>query len=780
MDINKSFQTAFRHFQSGNTAEAERLCGQILKKQPKNIDALHLLGLIFFRLENYDQAIKQISRVVALNPHDADAYFNLGNVFFGKKQFDDAIANYKKAIQYNPNIIEAYDNLGNAHIEKKQLEEAIACYQEVIQINPHYAAAYNNLGIALQENRQLDEAIPYFQKALSLKPDYVDANYNLGIAFQEKKRLDDAITSFQKALQIDPYLFDAYFHLGNIFQSKGQVDDAIACYQKAIQINPNFPEAHKNLGIVFREKGQLDNAVICYQKALQLNPYFAAAYYNFGNTLQEQGITDKAFAAYDAALFFKPDFIEVRWARCMAHLRKIYPDQESINLSRKHYHEALMQLRETVLHEISKNIDATAGAVGSLQPFNLAYQNINDRELQQLYGDLICRIMASKFPQFANRPAILALSSEEPLRVGIASGFFHYHSNWKIPLKGWIENLDKKRFRLHGYYTRRVKDKETDIARQHFFRFVEDIYSFEELCKIIREDNLHVLIYPEIGMDPMTVRLASLRLAPLQCTSWGHCDTSGLPTIDYYLSSDLMEPPDAVEHYSEYLIRLPNLSIYYTPVDIQPAGITRDTYSLRQKSILYLCSHTLPTHLPQYDDIYPRIAQQVGDCQFLFISYNRSNTITEQFRQRISTTFGKFNLNYEDYAVFLPFLDAQHYIAVNCLADISLDTIGWSGCNSSFEAIQCNLPIVTLPGSLMRGRHCTAILTMMGMTELIAESVDHYIETAVKLGQDGEWRRYISDKISENKHRIYRDRACIIALEDFLEGEVRKRCTSAA
>ena len=296
---------------------------------------------------------------------------------------------------------------------------------------------------------------------------------------------------------------------------------------------------------------------------------------------------------------------------------------------------------------------------------------------------------------------------------------------------------------------------------------MEDIYSFEQLCQIIQADKLHVLIYPEIGMDPMTVKLAALKLAPIQCTSWGHCDTSGLPSIDYYISSDLMEPPKADHHYTEKLIRLPNLSAFYTPLDLPAVEISRESIHLCPQSILYFCAHSLFTHLPQYDDIYPRIAERVNDSQFLFIS-DKSEHLNSQFLTRISKAFGKYNLNSDQYVVFLPRLDPGKYRAVNRLSDIRLDTIGWSGCNSTLEAIECNLPIVTLPGTLMRQRHSSAILTMMGVTETIASTLDEYIELAVRLGKDLEWRRRISEKISENKHRVYHDKTCIAGLENFL------------
>jgi predicted O-linked N-acetylglucosamine transferase (SPINDLY family) len=236
-----------------------------------------------------------------------------------------------------------------------------------------------------------------------------------------------------------------------------------------------------------------------------------------------------------------------------------------------------------------------------------------------------------------------------------------------------------------------------------------------------------------------------------------------------------MEPPDADEHYTERLIRLPNLSIYYTPLDVPFADIRRDAFNLRPKSTLYLCSQSLFKYLPQYDEIYPRIARLVGDCQFLFISFQKSSWVTEQFRSRINQAFHQCNLHADDYVVFLPFLTPEKYHAINRLADVYLDSIGWSGCNSTLEAIACDLPVVTFPGNLMRGRHSSAIFTMIGVKETIATSLDEYVLLAARLGQDVEWRRYISEKISNNKQRAYQDRTCITALEDFFEQAVKER-----
>jgi protein O-GlcNAc transferase len=695
--------------------------------------------------------------------------------YYGAGNLQQAAALCREILEEQPHSISVLHLLGIIYYQVGDYDSALRYIKKILQFDPEYSEAYNNLGSITKAKGQFDEAINYFQKAIDLNPCHADAYYNMGNAFIEKGHLDDAIRCYQKAIDLKPNFALAYNNLGNIFLDKGQLDQAITYYKKALAANPHVSVTYNNLGNALSAKEQFTEAITYYQKALNLDPADAKTYLNLGNAMKKQVRMNEAVAAYDRALEYNPSSIEAVWARCMAQLPVVYPNQSSIQISRGSYYKELMELREIIFSKPSYYTEEdAAAAVGKHQPFYLAYQGLNDRELQKVYGELVCRIMALKYPQFAIAPSMPSWVSGEPLRIGIASGYFYYHSNWKIPIKGWVENLDKQRFELYGYYTWHKNDQETIIARKSFKKFVEGIRSFEKLCQIIRDDNLHVLIFPEIGMDPLTVRLASLRLAAIQCTSWGHPDTSGLPAIDYYLSSDLMEPSDAEDHYTEKLIRLPNLSIYYTPLDLPRVCVNRETFSLRPHAILYLCCQSLFKYLPQYDEVYPRIAQTIPDCQFLFIS-NRSNFVTEQFRARLKLTFNNYGLDAEDHIVCLPFLEPAQYHAINRLADIYLDSIGWSGCNSTLEAISHNLPIVTLPGELMRGRHSFAILTMMGIQDTVARSLDEYIEIAVRLGLDSGWRTHMSNKIEINKHRVYRDEACITGLEDFLETGVKEK-----
>jgi len=733
MNIDEVFQTAVKSHQAGDYQHARNLYEEIINIQPDHSCALHYLGVLCLQQGNFDCAIQYIEKALQVNPNDSNAYYNLGIAFQNRRFFNEAVRAYQKAIELNPDNTDAYVNIGVIYKEKGRLDDAILSYRKALYLNPEHLAALYNLGYALQMRKQFDEAIAYFQKTL----------------------------------RMNPHLLASYQNLGLIYQEKGLLEQAMECFQKVLQIDSSFPDAHVALASVFHANGQLDEALVHFTKAIELKADSANAYYGLGIVLKEMGRTDEALTAFEKALEYSPDFLQARWAHCIACLQPVYQNEASIHDTRTRYTQELLKLYSMISSLSDQDIEALSDAIGSIQPFYLTVQGLNDRDLQKIYGELVCKIMALRYPEFAELPRRFLKTEREALRIGFVSMFFNWHSVWKIPLRGWIENLDRKKFIVHGYHTGRKKDASTEVARQLCDRYVEDISSFKDMCRIIRDDNLHALIYPEIGMDPVSLKLASLRLAPVQCTSLGHPDTTGLPTIDYYLSSDLMEPPDADQHYTEKLVRLANLGFFYSTFEVPQVKLSRPVLGLKEHSVVYLCSHSLFTHLPQYDFIYPRIALEMNTSQFVFIAH-KNKTVTSQFYSRIKDAFSRMGLNVDEYVMILHRLDQERYHALNRLSDVFLDTIGWSANNSTFEALDCNLPVMTLPGALMRQRHCAGILSMMGLTETIASSVDEYIEIAVRLGRDSEWRSHIAEKIQMSKHKIYRDEDSIRALEEFL------------
>jgi predicted O-linked N-acetylglucosamine transferase (SPINDLY family) len=277
-------------------------------------------------------------------------------------------------------------------------------------------------------------------------------------------------------------------------------------------------------------------------------------------------------------------------------------------------------------------------------------------------------------------------------------------------------------------------------------------------------------------MDSTAAALAAQRLAAVQCIASGHPVTTGYPSLDYFLSSDLMEPPDAQEHYTERLVRLPNLSIYYEPPELPRVALNRAELGLRPTAMVYWCGQSLFKYLPQHDQVFARIARDAGDCQFVFFRYQGAN-VTELFKQRLERAFAALGLRADDYCVFLQRMDFPKFLAVFGLSDIFLDSIGFSGGNTTLDSLPYGLPIVTMSAPLMRGRQSMAILKMMGVTETIAETLDEYVSVAVRLARDAGWRMAIRSKMSENATRVFRDASCIAALEDFLDRAARRAST---
>jgi predicted O-linked N-acetylglucosamine transferase (SPINDLY family) len=689
-----------------------------------------------------------------------------------------------------------------------QLEEAEISLLEAVRLQPAHADAHNHLGVTRAQRGKLQDAVMSFRRALRLKPDHADAARNLqaalqrqgaaadiwvgpqqapaqpaadlrrlfeeGQALRHQGQFDQAAARFRQMLRLKADEAEVHNALGVTLALQGKLTEAEVSFREALRLEPNLFSAHNNLGNVYKDLHKLPEAQACYEQALRLNPSSAQAHCNLGAVLLEQGQSTRALECCREALRLKPDYVDARFSICFAQLPILYESEAEITHCRENYRRELEKLVATFPFDRPDLIAEAADTVGHRQSFYLAYQGQCDRDLQAIYGHFICRIMAARYPQWAVAPILPPRRPGECIRVGIVSGFFFRHSNWKIPIRGWVENLNRSRFELFGYYTARIKDAATLAARRAFDHFVEDVGSVEEWCRRIRSHNLHVLIFPETGMETTTLKLAALRLAPIQCVSWGHPNTSGMPTIDYFLSSDLMEPADAQQHYTEKLVRLANLSVHYTLLDTPSNAIDLATYGVRPGSVRYLCCQALFKYLPQYDGLLCRIAAQVPEAQFIFLGLPKASALTEQFRDRLHGAFARARLDGSRHLVILPYLDSGQYQAVNQSVDVFLDSIGWTGCNSTFEALACGLPVVTLPGSLMRGRHSPAILHMLGVTDTLATDLNDYVAKAVQLGRDAGTREALRQKVTANLNRIFQDQECVRSLEAFLEEAVTR------
>jgi protein O-GlcNAc transferase len=778
--ISRILEEALRHHQVGNLQQAELMYRQVLTQQPNQPDALHLLGLLAHQVGQSDVAIAYITQAIQADRRNPNFYNSIGEAYRALSRWDEAISSYKQAIKLQPNHLEAHCNLGITFQTKGEIEDAIASYRKALKLQPQIARIQNNLGVLLKQQGKLDEAIAAYRAAIKLKPDYIEALNNLGVVLEAKGEIASAIATYQTAIQLSPYSHDAYKNLGDALQSEQHLDEAIAAYKQAIALKMDFAEAHYNLGNAFKAQGQSEQAINSYNRALLIKHNWAEADLSLGHLFRDLGRVDDAIASYqkvlrDHTLDPKTE-AEAEW-NLQLILPILYDHPEQILEWRNRFAIGLQNLiQQTSLNNPASRAKALAG-ISSNTNFYLQYQGFDDTELQRQYGQLFHQIMAANYPNYSGAKHTTKKSSSK-IRIGYISSHLRSHTVAQLFL-GWLSNHDKSVFEVFCYHTGQRFDAMTASFQQcsDAFHHIPENFpnSFDLVCQQILSDRLDVLVFTDIGMSTHTDKVAALRLAPIQYVAWGHPITSGLPTIDYFLSSDLMEPTNADSHYTEKLIRLPGIGISYPKPVLPSVRTPRSHFNLRDEAVVYLSCQSLYKYLPQYDYIFAAIASQVPNAQFAFLSSLNSSYITDKFQKRLQLAFANLDLDYRAFCVFIPRLDRDDYLNLNLVSDIFLDTISWSGGNTTLEAIACNLPIVTLPGEFMRGRHAYAMLQMLEVTEAIASSEQDYIAIATRLGLDQRWRQSIVENMQARfpsgctlPHQLYNDKKCIQALEEWL------------
>jgi predicted O-linked N-acetylglucosamine transferase (SPINDLY family) len=644
-----------------------------------------------------------------------------------------------------------------------RLAEADAAYRDVLAIDPANSDALHFLGVIAQQQGALDSAAAWMSQAIAANPANVHAHHNLGKLFEAQGRSAEAIACFERVTELAPGRADAHFSLANAYLAKPDLERAVASYRRVLELKQEHTEAHFNLGIAVRSLGRLDEAESCFRKAIELRPELAEAHYCLGHVLADADRVDEAVPCFRQALALRPDYAEARWSLAMGGLPAVYAGPEEPTRARDEFSAELGALERWF--DGGRPVEGYGGACTDL-PFRLAYQEEDNRELLARYGRLCARLMAQwrareGLPDPAPRP------DSGPIRVGIVSRYFHSHSVWNAIVKGWFQEIDRERFQLLAFCLGTAQDSETTFAKSHAAHFEAGNLDLGQWVRAILAQQPDVLIYPEVGMDPLTARLASLRLARVQVATWGHPETTGMPTIDYYLSGRDLEPPGAQRHYTERLVELPNVGCCFEPWRAEPEAPDLGRWGIEPDAPLLLCPGTPFKYAPQHDHVYVEIARRLGRGRLLFFGHSVA-ALSEKLSRRLAAAFAAGGLDFDRFVSFIPWQSRPAFYGLLRRADVFLDTIGFSGFNTAAQAIECGLPIVTREGRYLRGRLASGILKRIGAGDLVAPSEEDYVRQAVQLVQDRSYRERVRGRIAEGRHLLFHDAAPIRALERFL------------
>lgn len=401
--------------------------------------------------------------------------------------------------------------------------------------------------------------------------------------------------------------------------------------------------------------------------------------------------------------------------------------------------------------------------------FFVAYQGLDDTAWQSGYGDFVTGLLDAHLPEFRARSAASARRGRR-LRVGFVSEYFRRCTVGGY-FSGWITRLDPARFETFVYHLSPRKDGLTQHIAARCGQFVDlgtPAHASLRACAArIRADAPDVLVYPEIGMDAHTFLLASLRLAPRQCAAWGHPVTTGLDSIDLFLSSRDAEPDDGARHYRERLAPLDGLGVAY-PRPARPPAKTRRDFGLPENATLYLCPHALFKLHPDFDALLAEVLK--GDPGGVLVLFEAEQAAsTRCYLQRLGRVFDSHALDVQARVIVLPYQSHADYLAINRLCDVMLDPPHWSGGNTALDAIASGLPIVTFAGQFMRGRQSAAMLRRLGLPELIAGSTDDYPRIAHALAHDPAWRTRARARLDSDADVLFDQSDAIASLQALLD-----------
>lgn len=586
--------------------------------------------------------------------------------------------------------------------------------------------------------------------------------------------LDDAERACTACAQIAPHLAELHYLRGMIALRRGNPEAALPLLQGAAAVNDTAPAFQAALGTALHDLGAHERAIEHLKRALELLPPDGARHIELklllADSLQERTRAAEAEALVREVLAAQPN--NAGAMRQLAMLRFVESDgDEARRLMDRCVGEradAGTLLRRALMMPIILQSNAQIDALRTrldedldrvlaerlppmrhpesevlLTPFFLAYHGRNNRDVLAKFG----RAYRAHYP--ARKDISRRVGRGRRLRVGFVSTFFYAHSVGRTTF-GLIKDLPREHFETYVFSISRYNDETTEEIRraaEHFAAVPADV---DKARAAIEAAELDVLLYADIGMHPVTTFLSLWRLAPVQLVTWGHSITSGIDSVDYYVSSEVVETPQSDALYTEKLIRLPGYFMprYHRPA-IHGARKSREELGLPAGRHLYLCPQSLVKLHPDFDAALRGILERDPQAEIVLLRSRAS--WMELLRQRFARSLGEASSRVH----FMPNVSQRDFLHYLGAADVIIDPFHFGGCNTSCEALALGVPIVTLPAFQLPGRFTLGLYRELGLDACIARSAGDFVDLAVRVGTDADYRRSLSAEISQRCEQLF-------------------------
>ena len=609
-------------------------------------------------------------------------------------------------------------------------------------INSAEASRWLDLGAAHAASGDAAEACAAFAQAYGVAPENPQVGFMYAQALAGAGRLAEAMPVAEAAVAAHPDDASLLRLMLELHQAAGDLKRALAVAARLETVAPLDPLVRVRRGRLWMMVADANAAVVAFEGALAIDPQCRPALDGLADLWRLEGETEKAGEVLRrrAAVPDTPEIQAAARFKAATMQPVVAHDVAEVDMAREAFRAGLARGPETSF--------ADPWALGLGPSFYLGYQARDDRPLQEAQA----AYFLAATPSLGFVAPHVGRGSAGRIRIGIVSNFFSKHTVGYQTL-GLATQLDRARFDLVLF---RTPGAGRDSATAAFGPIVDLPPDLARARQVIAAAGLDVLHYPEIGMDHFTYFLAFSRLATLQTMAWGHPITSGLPSIDLFLSVDGMEPVDAAAHYRERLVRLAGLSF----AGARPAPPDIADGLLDKTRPAYVCAQSLFKAHPDFDPLLAGILRQDPHGLIYFIGHSPATTAI--FRARLERRCGADIARIR----FLPRMNGAQFLALVRAADVLLDIPQWSGGKTSLEALAMGTPIVHHSGAFMRGRHLRAFYRRMGMDTMIANTAEAYAALAVRAVHDAAFRTGVRGEIAARSGALFDDVASIREIEN--------------
>lgn len=624
-------------------------------------------------------------------------------------------------------------------LDQGDIHSADRLFHALLERDPGHPFVAFGCGAAALQIGNYRLAAEYLQRAVTAAPAIAQFHEMLGKAMFAAGELVAAADGFRQALARSPGLAESEANLGLILNRQGQREDAIAHLQRAIAIDPRRTVFRLNLASVLWNEGRVEEALLQLGAAYDVGddrPSATLALLDRLHTLGRSDEVDRLLDTVGESVSWLPYRAVLAGWRLPVIARSI----EDIDRRWEAYAAEVAALAKS---DGGFDVDALPTGSGN---FYAAYQNRDVRETQEAVAAFYaraCPALTYVAPHLRDAPPG---RTGGRIHIAFVSAFLSNHTIGKLYGR-LIKSLDREAFEVSLCTTAPPDDeigRSLANAADRTAVLPGSLAAMREALCRLRPD---ILFYPDIGMVHATYFLAFSRLAPVQCVGLGHPVTTGLPTIDYFISCRNSDLPNAQCRYTETLVRLEPLPFVVAPVNVGGTG-TLPEMGFAAARTLYVCVQSLFKVHPEFDHVMAAVLRRdpKGVIAFVEGMAGWSEALQRRWRETIPDVADRIH--------FVGRMDQTTFLLFVQQATVVLDTIHFGGGNTTAEALMLGKAVVTWPGHFAPGRVSAAYYRRIGVLDCIAESPAHYVEIAVRLGTDAAWRSDIERRIRERAARL--------------------------